>query len=119
MLSWQKGKIVKIMSHVTYLVQIDNNVKLANDIRLCDEPNPDMTINEQINVPIPEQVSEPEVSVDVREAPVQVNLDDKMCTPEKQTREVVNLSSKITGNTGTTQITRSGRVIKPPIKLNL
>ncbi|KAK9679198.1 hypothetical protein QE152_g40213 [Popillia japonica] len=98
------------MSHVTYLVQIDNNVKLhANDIRLCEEPNPDMT-----------KVSGPEVSVDVRAAPVQANLDDnKMCTPEKQTREVVNLSSKITGNTGTTQITRSCRVIKPPIKLNM
>lgn len=124
---WQKGKIVKVLSHSTYLVQLVDTVKFVhvNDIR-SNPYNDDtpinisevITSNEKFlsdtdclenNNPI---VSKPDV-ITTQTLPVESNtleVKDKLSIPS---------SPNSTNTPKTYAHTRSGRIIKPPVKLNL
>ena len=143
---WQKGKIVKVISYSTYLVQIDTNIKFvhANDIRSNPYNQVSTTVctcnnnhelqfkdlnraNFRMPVPSSSNVSNnteyqtpivsPKVSKEVVEAPSQISqkFDRKIDLPTRES----SLPNIDTGTPKTSRISRSGRVIKPPSKLNL
>lgn len=133
---WQKGKIVKVMSHCTYLVQMNDIVKLvhANDIRIdpCNERNvvmSDRNISMPQNDNVPNSIT---TSIPiVYKNPTNDSLSPKLnvlppnCTNKSEIKcepintSDVNSSDKTIEPPTPARTTRSGRVIKRPYKLNL
>lgn len=135
---WEKGKIMKIISHFTYLVQINNNIKFvhANDIRvnpyqiiteksICDlgeQPNVPKLINSDTTTKLDfENNSVTNTKDNTKPIHTEIPTNKEMIEGSNHTNSDIMPENPADKKPSTPKayITRSGRVTKPPIKLNL
>lgn len=133
---WQRGKIVRIMSPATYLVQVGPNVKLihSNDLRLDSQVTPEISVSECVipahpivSIPtstnetyvVNSTVTKSEVSGEPAQA-IQASDKNNICSAEKQTIQpkTIPLPKDCNAGTPVAYKTKSGRTIKPPVKLD-
>lgn len=133
---WQKGKIVRCMSYCTYLVRVGDVIRLfhSNDIRQCKVESSEvispeitsspllMATNSQTCQDVIQDCSHNNLGISrpaVDEVPVPMS--PKIKSDNKNTLNNDD-ASKISSSLGTAStsgyISRSGRVIKPPLKLD-
>lgn len=126
---WEKGTVVKAISSVTYLVNIDQNVRLvhANDMRLApvvlrdislDNSSPSVNVDSQPSVIEGNSPNVPDDNCNSEPLPNVVNTPNRAATRSEQ---VVEQSPEhVRASASTNQYaSRSGRIIKPPARLNL
>lgn len=120
---WQKAKIVKIVSHCTYLVKIGNeNIKFihANDIRSNPYENTNFDFNS--DNPLPNNnhtlVRENVEKVSIENVEPNTDLVNRNNENNEILQEVEGHRSQEIQNSGSYS-TRSGRVVRPPSRLNL
>ncbi|XP_031346519.1 uncharacterized protein K02A2.6-like [Photinus pyralis] len=130
---WEKGKIVRCMSYSTYLVQIDDNIKLyhINDIRKCQSVR-EFDKNDSVQEQPPLTEINDFTNLSVERSNVQLPIDHNQDEPkveevprlsrniqESSTNPVVTHNPVSHGTPATQSTTRSGRIVKPPQKLDL
>lgn len=124
---WQKAKIIRIMSHSTYLVQIGENIKFVhtgdirkstgNHVELSTNYIPKETINQShSNTSIPIIINQkchvPTTVIENADAPMQPS---SICSDMNyQSPKDITTGTSVASN-----LTRSGRLVKPPVKLDL
>lgn len=143
---WQIGKIVKIVSHCTYLVQVGGSIRFihANDIRpnISNNIENQQGTNQKEGVPSSRPISSSKIlnnnnDIIALDTPlfnaVSPQQQDREIERKEESAEVVPIKieeNKKTVNSPTVKdvtvntpkvfkTTRSGRIIRSPVKLNL
>ncbi|XP_036146047.1 uncharacterized protein K02A2.6-like [Monomorium pharaonis] len=125
---WEKGKIIKVLSHSTYLVQIADKIRFvhANDIRVNPymaggadgETQPSITEQPMAvdynkgNVSAKDEQGEEEVPACKKE------IVEEQASSQRSISKSNNYPS-LESSTSKTYSTRSGRIVKPPARLTL
>lgn len=133
---WQKGKIVKVLSPVTYVVQVGGNIWKhvhANDIRIdpalpieTEEYRRSTNVAQDLEVPPTCNVANSDSSKSLDSSPIEDTVQGREeesvgttpLTDDNVIRTPVSTTNTMP-STAVCQTIRYGRIIKPPKKLDL